>query len=134
MYKETLPHGRNNDGDITSSFEKPDTSKVNRICDAFLAALENKFATNLQNVISAHVCKFPPDIQAGLQVISELRHGQPEMADTAVEHICFLADVNQVYDQALGLYDLDLALLIAQQSQKVTLYIYMHFQPSLTRT
>lgn len=35
-----------------------------------------------------------------------------------MEHICFLADVNRLYDNALGLYDLRLTLLIAQQSQK----------------
>lgn len=40
------------------------------------------------------------------------------MAEKAVEHICFLADVNKLYDHALGLYNLDLALLVAQQSQK----------------
>lgn len=37
-----------------------------------------------------------------------------------MEHICFLADVNKLYDNALGLYDLDLTLLVAQQSQKVS--------------
>lgn len=41
------------------------------------------------------------------------------MTERAAEHICFLADVNQLYDTALGLYNLELALLIAQQSQKV---------------
>lgn len=40
------------------------------------------------------------------------------MADKAVEHICFLADVDRLYENALGLYNLDLALLVAQQSQK----------------
>jgi elongator complex protein 1 len=44
---------------------------------------------------------------------------QSPLTDKAAEHICFLADVNQLYDTALGLYNLDLALLIAQQSQKV---------------
>ena len=39
--------------------------------------------------------------------------------DGAIEHICFLADVNRLYENALGLYDLELALLVAQQSQKV---------------
>ena len=43
----------------------------------------------------------------------------PELVDEAIEHICFLADVNRLYDNALGLYDLELALLVAQQSQKV---------------
>ena len=38
---------------------------------------------------------------------------------SAIEHICFLADVNRLYDEALGLYRLDIALLIAQKSQKV---------------
>ena len=41
-----------------------------------------------------------------------------EQVDETVEHICFLADVNRLYDNALGLYDLQLTLLIAQQSQK----------------
>lgn len=40
-------------------------------------------------------------------------------AEKAVEHICFLADVNRLYEHALGLYDLELTLLVAQQSQKV---------------
>lgn len=43
----------------------------------------------------------------------------PERVDGVVEHICFLADVNRLYDNALGIYDLQLTLLIAQQSQKV---------------
>jgi elongator complex protein 1 len=43
----------------------------------------------------------------------------PERGERAVEHICFLVDVNKLYDNALGLYDLDLVLLVAQQSQKV---------------
>lgn len=43
----------------------------------------------------------------------------PAQVDRLVEHICFLADVNRLYDNALGIYDLDLTLLIAQQSQKV---------------
>lgn len=40
------------------------------------------------------------------------------LGETAVEHICFLADVNQLYESALGLYDLTLALAVAQKSQK----------------
>jgi hypothetical protein len=42
-----------------------------------------------------------------------------ELLRSAIEHICFLADVNQLYDEALGLYRIDIALLIAQKSQKV---------------
>jgi IKI3 family len=43
----------------------------------------------------------------------------------AVEHICFLADINVLYDEALGLYRLDIALLIAQKSQKVVFFRWL---------
>lgn len=39
-----------------------------------------------------------------------------------MEHMCFLADVNQLYNEALGLYDLELTLQVAQQAQKVRIY------------
>ncbi|RMX99264.1 hypothetical protein D0868_09634 [Hortaea werneckii] len=124
MYKETL----------TTKLDKPlskgaaeeaatkqsgSVSKVNKICDAFLTALQEKRSSHLQNIVTAHVCKSPPDLEAGLMLVSELRKQQDQEAlESAVEHICFLADVNQLYDTALGIYDLDVALLVAQQSQK----------------
>ncbi|WPG98579.1 elongator complex protein 1 [Acrodontium crateriforme] len=120
IYKETLNTKSNTNGAIDSA--KPVTatnvSKINRVCDAFLAGFSNS-SSKLQNVITAHVCKNPPDLEAGLSLVSKLREEKrQEQLDQAVEHICFLADVNQLYDTALGLYDLDVALLVAQQSQK----------------
>ena len=94
------------------------TSKVNRICDAVLDVLKSRTATNLQNIITANVCKSPPALDDGLRVVAQLMKEDSSMADKAVEHICFLADVNRLYENALGLYNLDLALLVAQQSQK----------------
>ncbi|KAI1007143.1 Elongator complex protein 1 [Podosphaera aphanis] len=94
------------------------SSKVNRICDAFLKVFGSRMAENLQNVITANVCKSPPALDDGLLVISRLMKDSSDMVEKAVEHICFLADVNQLYNNALGLYNLDLALLVAQQSQK----------------
>ena len=93
-------------------------SKINLICDAFLSVLSTRTATNLQNIITANVCKSPPALDDGLLVVARLMKEDEAMADKAVEHICFLADVNRLYENALGLYNLDLALLIAQQSQK----------------
>lgn len=95
------------------------TKKVNHICEAFLKVLPRYQATNLQNTITAHLCKTPPDIEASLLWISDLRVSNSDLVDDSIEHVCFLADPNQVYDASLGLYDLDLALLVAQQSQKV---------------
>ena len=94
------------------------TSKVNTICDALLKALQSRKATNLQNIITAHVCKEPPALEDGLSLVAELMQEDEKVAESAVEHICFLVDVNRLYDHALGLYNLDLALLVAQQSQR----------------
>lgn len=118
MYKETLLGGEPSQD--TPGVESPQAqiSKVNRICNAFLHALKSRTSTHFQNVVTAHVCKAPPDLDAGLTQIAGLRSNNPDLIDAAIEHICFLADVNRLYDNALGLYDLELALLIAQQSQK----------------
>lgn len=96
-------------------------SKVNTICDAVLSHLQShKFKGHgtLQNIITANVCKVPPAYEDGLLVIASLLQEDEQLAEKAVEHICFLADVNTLYDEALGLYHLDLALLVAQQSQR----------------
>ncbi|CZS90540.1 related to killer toxin insensitive protein 3 [Rhynchosporium agropyri] len=127
MYKETkvtqpvhndhpVTNGTNAVVTLESTFGKK--SKVNKVCDAFLEVLKTKAATNLQNIITANVCKSPPALEDGLLVVAQLMQEDSGMADKAVEHICFLADVNRLYDNALGLYNLNLTLLVAQQSQK----------------
>ena len=123
MYKETLrtsvndPLPGSNPSQAASGINAP--SKVNSICDAFITVLQKDRAKHLQSIVTAHVSKEPKDLEAGLQLVSELRkQGNEEQLDQAVLHICFLADVNRLYETALGLYDLDVALLVAQQSQK----------------
>uniref|UniRef100_A0A093Y853 Elongator complex protein 1 n=1 Tax=Talaromyces marneffei PM1 TaxID=1077442 RepID=A0A093Y853_TALMA len=124
LYKDTLKlskaeadaaakAGVNAAGPLKSSKD----SKINRICDAFLVALKNKMDTNLQNVVTAHVCKFPPDLDSGLQLVADLRVRNPAQAEEAIEHMCFLTDALHLYKNALGLYDLELTLLVAQQAQ-----------------
>ncbi|KAF4999843.1 hypothetical protein FGRMN_2223 [Fusarium graminum] len=93
-------------------------AKVNTVCDALLTALQSRKATNLQNTITAHVCKSPPALDDGLLLVAELMREDDKIAEKAVEHICFLVDVNRLYENALGLYNLELALLVAQQSQR----------------
>ncbi|KAK3985573.1 putative Elongator complex protein 1 [Cladorrhinum sp. PSN332] len=92
--------------------------KINTVCDAVLEKLKTQKNANLQNIITAHVCKDPPALDDGLRVVAELMKENEALAERAVEHICFLVDVNRLYDHALGLYDLDLTLLVAQQSQR----------------
>lgn len=125
MYRETTP---NKSADAQSSKRQPRVqgthgqaeSKVNRICDGFIAVLEQGTYRDqhFQNIITAHVCKCPSHLDTALEMIGQLQETQHPWTEKAAEHICFLADVNKLYDTALGIYNLDLALLIAQQSQK----------------
>jgi len=106
-------------------------SKVSVICDAILEELLAHYATtHSQSILTAHLSKIPPEIPSALLVIAKLKGSHSlychltidedsNLLRSAIEHICFLADVNLLYDEALGLYRLDIALLIAQKSQKV---------------
>ncbi|EDN09096.1 conserved hypothetical protein [Histoplasma mississippiense (nom. inval.)] len=96
----------------------PQDNKVNRICDAFLSVLASRIDTNLRNLVTTHVCKSPPDLDSGLQLVAKLREKSTGQAEEAVEHMCFLTDAYRLYDHALGLYDLELTLMVAQQAQK----------------
>ena len=122
MYKDTLRQEEQaevkNISPMSSRKPNESSSKVNRICNAFLNVLRTRASTNLQNIITAHVCKAPPDLDAGLGEIGRLMEEDQEKAEIVTEHICFLTDPNRLYDNALGLYDLELTLLVAQQTQK----------------
>ncbi|OJK03766.1 hypothetical protein ASPACDRAFT_1863344 [Aspergillus aculeatus ATCC 16872] len=118
LYKDTLKKKTEDPALAALSTPSSKSSKVNRICDAFLSTLEKRLDTNLHNLITAYVCKSPPDLEAGLQLVARLREESSEQADDAVEHMCFLTDANRLYDNALGLYDLELTLLVAQQAQR----------------
>jgi len=112
--------------------------KVNAVCDAVLQRLRTQKNANLQNIITAHVCKTPPALDDGLLVVAELMEEDETLAEQAVEHICFLVDVNKLFDHALGLYNLDLTLLVAQQSQRdpreyLPFIQELHRMPTLNR-
>lgn len=48
-------------------------SKVDTICNAILQTLCGQKSSRFQNVITAHVCKSPPDLDAGLIEIAKIR-------------------------------------------------------------
>jgi len=83
MYVETNRRVcSDSNGAITNSFypRSPDStiaqrvsSKINRICDSFLRALNGLVSTNLQNILTAHVCKSPPALDEGLAMVTKLR-------------------------------------------------------------
>ena len=45
-------------------------------------------------------------------------------AEEALNYTLFLVDVNQLYDVALGMYDFQLVLMVAEKSQKVNMQTF----------
>lgn len=82
MYKDTLPtpslqnHDHPVNGYVSGDNHSRDSllvSKVNKICDAMLTTFVSRMPKHLQNVITAHVCKSPPDLISALKMITTLR-------------------------------------------------------------
>jgi elongator complex protein 1 len=70
-------------------------------------------------VLTAYACKTPPDLESALSLIGQdLKSGNTSQVEFSIQHLCFLQDVELLYTTSLGLYDLDLTLVVAQHSQK----------------
>jgi hypothetical protein len=54
----------------------------------------------------------PPDLEAALSIL--------RTDSSLVEYVVFLVDAERLYEAALGMYDFELVLLVAQHAQKVT--------------
>ena len=77
MYRNTTAHRTVGDSSATERIlnqdKTGDVSKINKICDAFLVAFRDRPMTHVQNIVSTHVCKNPPDLEAGLSMIARLQ-------------------------------------------------------------
>jgi hypothetical protein len=123
LYKDTLRSRLVNTGNSTPDPPKTQVnldgkSKVNKICDAMIRHLENEPEKYMGSVLTAYVQKTPPDLESALRFIQQISP-RTSRRKKAIKVICFLMDVNQVFDTALGLYDLDLAVEVAHEAQKV---------------
>ena len=95
------------------------TEKVRKICDAILDVLVNNPQYKekyLQSIITAYASQKPPRTEEALQLIATFE--DDSKVETSVQHLCFLLDVNKLYNIALSIYNIPLALVVAQQSQK----------------
>uniref|UniRef100_A0ABI0NX96 Elongator complex protein 1 n=1 Tax=Bos taurus TaxID=9913 RepID=A0ABI0NX96_BOVIN len=102
----------------------PDEKKVDLICDAMRAAMENinphKYCLS---ILTSHVKKTTPELEIALQKVHKLQGSAPPVPDTvsaeeALKYLLLLVDVNELYDHSLGTYDFDLVLMVAEKSQK----------------
>ena len=113
-------------------------SKINKICDIVLSVLlrPEYFEKYLQTVITAYACQKPPNLNDALKLVGTFK--SQEQLEQSVTHLCFLQDVNKLYNTSLGLYDVKLTLSIAQQSQKdpkeyLPFLQNLHVQPELRK-
>eukprot|EP00057_Strongylocentrotus_purpuratus_P001045 XP_001190999.2 PREDICTED: elongator complex protein 1 [Strongylocentrotus purpuratus] len=101
------------------------TSKVDVVCDAVRESLyrlnPNRF---FLSVLACHAKKTKPELEKALEKI-RLRQGQGSnedsdcpSADEALRYLLYLVDVNELFNVALGTYDFDLVLMVADKSQK----------------
>lgn len=52
-------------------------------------------------------------------------------SEEALKYVLFLVDVNQMYDIALGMYDFDVVLMLAEKSQKVRIEVHPYMSVKL---
>ncbi|KAG5439442.1 hypothetical protein PCANB_002016 [Pneumocystis canis] len=108
-----------NDIESEKKISSVESVKVNTICDCILKVLTTYSDKEyVESILTAHLTKIPTDYVSALKLIIDLKNTSLNTAQKAIKYICILADVNLLYNHALGLYDLQLALLIAQNSQK----------------
>ncbi|KAG0673877.1 hypothetical protein C6P42_002503 [Pichia californica] len=132
-YKESFGSDNSNNNDdesnvnqITKDFKQmklkqkeKGIEKGRKICDSILNILindKNYKEKYLQSIITAYASQKPPRTEEALELISTF--DKDEEIEKSIQHLCFLLDVNKLYNIALSIYNIPLALIVAQQSQK----------------
>ena len=109
-------------GDNTDKIESEDYTERFKHRNVLLNALLVEFSKDvsdrfLQSSLTAYLAKQPQEMENALRLVGRTKP-QSETRIALLTHICFLANVDKLYDAALGIYDLHLALEIARRSQK----------------
>ncbi|KAF6018415.1 IKBKAP [Bugula neritina] len=92
-------------------------NKVDTVCDALISSFQHLNSDKyLLCILTAHVRKSTPQLETALQLIKSLK--DINKSEEALKYLAFLVDVNELYDVALGMYDFDLVLMVAEKSQK----------------
>ncbi|KAF9164239.1 hypothetical protein DFQ26_001667 [Actinomortierella ambigua] len=113
------PAFANAKGVVTAAAAAADPEKVNTICEAVRKELETMDRkTYINTILTTHVRMTPPNLESALTLLAELRGQDAALAEEALKFTIFLADVNRLFDVALGMYDFGLVLMVAQYSQK----------------
>lgn len=103
----------------TPSVDAVRPSKVNEICTAVRKELEGRdLVKYTQTIMTSYVRMTPPDVEASLNLLHKLKEVNSDLAEEGVKYIIFLVDSRTLFDFALGMYDFELVLMVAQHSQR----------------
>ncbi|KAJ3095479.1 hypothetical protein HDU97_006901 [Phlyctochytrium planicorne] len=93
--------------------------KTNRVCKAMeIALLEAGEKDYISSILTTDAKRQPPDLETAMTRIKKLRAASATDSEKALKYLIFIANVDNLYNVALGMYDFGLVLLVAQYSQK----------------
>lgn len=103
--------------------------KVDKICDILKNIMEERHDSNrfIQPILISLVKKQQTvAFEDALKKLKEIKNNELSMnneeervsGEEALKYLLYLVDVNVLFDTALGMYDFDLTMFIAQKSQK----------------
>ncbi|VVD02399.1 unnamed protein product [Leptidea sinapis] len=110
-----------------NNVNKQSENKINYICDIIRDKLNQSTEKNskILPILTTYVKKNTiNDLENALLVIKDLKAQEldglklPVSSDEALKYLLYIVDVNKLFDVALGMYDFDLVLLVANKSQK----------------
>ncbi|KAJ2551121.1 putative elongator complex protein 1 [Coemansia sp. RSA 1933] len=108
----TSDNGADGSGRPTVAVDQKTTTICQRLRKVLQDTAERKY---MPTILTTFMCETPPNIVSALELLAPLSTAE---RDEALTYLLFLSDVDTVYNAALGLYDLPLALLVAQRSQR----------------
>lgn len=104
------------------------TNKVQLVCELLRSIMEGRINRNdlIQPILISLVKdKRKQGLEAALTKIKEIRESEKTeenqscvTSDEALKYLLYIVDVNALFDTALGMYDFDLTMFIASNSQK----------------
>lgn len=97
--------------------------KIDVICNSVREVIEAKNDNRLfLTYIATYAKKTEPELEEALILLKGMKDSDPKgnqlLIDSALNFLLYLVDVNELIDVALGTYDLEITVMVAQKSQK----------------
>jgi len=117
------PYYHHGDKKTQDTYKNKSSAKVDVVCSAVRKAIEDISTEKyFLSLLTTYAKQTQPDLETVLTKIKCLKDNPtaecPVKYEGALKYILYLVDVNQLFDIALGLYDFDIVLMVAERSQK----------------